>query len=163
MVVAQGTVEVDPNDLILPTIRAMEKREDVYVVAILGRKNATLPPDVAGSLPSNARITDYLHYDAVLPHAHAWVHNGGYGAVQHGIAHGVPMVVGGEGQDKTENTKRIAWSGVGVDLESARPEMEQLRRSIDAVLDDPGFAQRARGATAGVGGSGLLRVLSRRN
>ncbi len=110
VVVAQGTVEVDPNDLILPTIRAMERRSDVIVAAILGRKNAALPDEILSSLPSNARITDYLHYDAILPHASVWIHNRGYGALQHGTAHGVPMVVGGEGQDKTENTKRIAWS-----------------------------------------------------
>ncbi|KAH8894191.1 UDP-Glycosyltransferase/glycogen phosphorylase [Thozetella sp. PMI_491] len=142
VVVAQGTVEVNPNDLILPTIRAMERRDDVLVVAILGRKGATLPPDI--TLPPNTRVTDYLHYDAILPHAHAWVHNGGYGALQHGIAHGVPMVVGGEGQDKPENTKRIAYSGVGVDLCNPHPTVEETRGGIESVLDDPRFKERAR-------------------
>jgi UDP:flavonoid glycosyltransferase YjiC (YdhE family) len=142
VVVAQGTVETDPWELILPTIFAMAERKDVLVVAILGRKGATLPSQNSRPLPSNTRVTDYLHYDAVLPHAHAWVHNGGYGAVQHGIANGVPMVVAGEGQDKTENAKRVAYSGAGVDLGTAKPEVEDVRRAVEAVLDVPNYRER---------------------
>ncbi|OIW23813.1 UDP-Glycosyltransferase/glycogen phosphorylase [Coniochaeta ligniaria NRRL 30616] len=142
VVVAQGTVETDPWELILPTIWAMSEREDVLVVAILGRKGATLPAQDGKALPSNARVTDYLHYDAVLPHAHAWVHNGGYGAVQHGIANGVPMVVAGEGQDKTENAKRMAYSGAGVSLGTAKPEVNDVRRAVEAVLDVPSYRER---------------------
>lgn len=144
VVVAQGTVETDPWELILPTVWAMAEREDdVLVVAILGRKGATLPTSEDGrTLPSNVRVADYLHYDAVLPYAHAWVHNGGYGAVQHGIANGVPMVVAGEGQDKTENAKRVAYSGAGVDLGTARPEVEDVRRAVEAVLDVPSYRER---------------------
>ncbi|KAB5578860.1 UDP-Glycosyltransferase/glycogen phosphorylase [Coniochaeta sp. 2T2.1] len=142
VVVAQGTVETDPWELILPTIWAMSEREDVLVVAILGRKGATLPSDDGKALPSNAKVTDYLHYDAVLPHAHAWVHNGGYGAVQHGIANGVPMVVAGEGQDKTENVKRVSYSGAGVDLGTAKPEVADVKTAVEAVLDIPSYRER---------------------
>ncbi|KAK4446428.1 UDP-Glycosyltransferase/glycogen phosphorylase [Podospora aff. communis PSN243] len=134
VVVAQGTVEVDPNDLILPTLRAMAGRtSDVLVIAILGRKGATLAG--AFPLPENARVADYLHYDAVLPYANAWVHNGGYGAVQHGVAHGVPMVVAGEGMDKVENANRIHRCGVGVNLGQPGPSVEDVKKAVDSVLD----------------------------
>ncbi|KAK3341915.1 UDP-Glycosyltransferase/glycogen phosphorylase [Lasiosphaeria hispida] len=143
VVVAQGTVEVDPSDLIIPTIQAMAPRADnVLVVVILGRKGATLPEDV--EVPLNARVTDYLHYDAVLPYASAWVHNGGYGALQHGIAHGVPMVVTGEGQDKIENAKRIEWCGAGVNLGRVAPGVEEVRQAVGLVLDDKKFTQKVR-------------------
>lgn len=79
VVVAQGTVETNPYDLIIPTIEAMKEREDVLVVAIMGRKGASLPEEFG--VPKNVRVTDYLHYDAILPHASIWVHNGGYGAI----------------------------------------------------------------------------------
>jgi UDP:flavonoid glycosyltransferase YjiC (YdhE family) len=140
VVVAQGTVEVDPHNLIIPTLEAMRRRDDVLVVAILGRKGATLPPDF--ETPENARVTDYLHYDAVMPLAHAWVHNGGYGAVQHGIAHGVPMVTAGEGQDKTENCKRVSWSKAGVDLGTSTPTADTLRGAVETVLDEPEYKDR---------------------
>lgn len=142
VVVAQGTVEVDPADLILPTLRAMEERKDVLVVAILGRRGATLPERFV--IPANARVADYLAYEAILPWASAWVHNGGYGAVQHGIAHGVPMVVAGEGQDKTENAKLVEFSGSGVNLGRVPPPTEDVRRAIDTVLDDMRFRARVK-------------------
>lgn len=132
VVVAQGTVETDPSDLILPTIEAMRGRDDVLVVAILGRKGATLPASFP--LPANARVTDYLHYDAVLPHAGVWVHNGGYGAVTHGVAHGVPMVVAGEGQDKPENIRRVNYSGIGVGLATPKPGADEVRKGLEDVL-----------------------------
>ncbi|KAK4465154.1 family 1 glycosyltransferase [Cladorrhinum samala] len=150
VVVAQGTVETDPNDLIIPTITAMASDDDdnnnnnaaVTVIAILGRKNASLPADFP--LPPNARVTDYLHYDAVLPLADAWVHNAGYGAVQHGIANGVPMVVTGEGQDKADNAKRIAWSGIGINLGRVKPPAEQVKKALEAVLFEDGYRDRVR-------------------
>ncbi|KAI1497614.1 hypothetical protein F5X99DRAFT_359585 [Biscogniauxia marginata] len=163
VVVAQGTVETNPHDLIVPTIRAFANSPEILVVAILGWKNATLTSlspslsasssnpnpnpspsnnddDDDNSIPPNAYIADYLAYDAALAHADAWVHNGGFGAVSHGIAHGVPMVVAGEGMDKTENAARVAWSGIGVDLGCARPTAEAVREGVERVLGGGGEA-----------------------
>lgn len=140
VVVAQGTVETNPHDLIIPTIEAMREREDVLVAAIMGRKGAGLPEGFP--LPENARVTDYLHYDAILPHASVWVHNGGYGAITHGVAHGVPMVVAGEGQDKPENIKRVRYSGIGVGLGTAKPSVGDLKLSLDAVLNEDKYKTR---------------------
>lgn len=140
VVVAQGTVETDPTDLIIPTIEAMRDRDDVLVVAIMGRKGAILPTSF--SLPDNTRVTDYLHYDAILPYASAWVHNGGYGAVTHGVAHGVPMVVAGEGQDKPENIRRVQYSGIGVGLATAKPSIEAVRTGLESVLGDGKYKER---------------------
>ncbi|KAI1377137.1 glycosyltransferase family 1 protein [Hypoxylon crocopeplum] len=142
VVVAQGTVEINPHDLIIPTMQAFADRTDsVLVVAILGWKDADLT-HYGIEVPSNARVADYLSYDAVLAHADAWIHNAGFGAVNHGIANGVPMVVAGEGMDKTENARRVAWSGVGVDLECAKPSAAQVREGVECVLEDEQFARR---------------------
>ena len=140
IVVAQGTVEIDPTDLIIPTITAFANRSDLVVVAILGWKDAKLSDFI--TVPSNARVADYLSYDAVLEHTDVWVHNAGFGAVNHGIAHGVPMVVAGEGMDKTENSKRVAWSGIGVDLGCSKPSAEQVKEGIETVLQDKSFTDR---------------------
>ncbi|KAI1138367.1 glycosyltransferase family 1 protein [Hypoxylon sp. FL0543] len=143
VVVAQGTVEINPHDLIIPTLRAFASRDDVYVVAILGWKGASLSGyDV--EIPSNARVADYLSYDAALAHADVWVHNAGFGAVNHGIANGVPMVVAGEGMDKTENSRRVAWAGIGVDLRCAQPSAEQVREGVERVIQDEQFTRRVR-------------------
>ncbi|CAN8101608.1 unnamed protein product [Discula destructiva] len=140
VVVAQGTVETNPYDLIIPTIEAMRNRAHVIVVAILGLRGASLPDGYAA--PGNARITDYLHYDAILPYARIWVHNGGYGAVTHGVAHGVPMVVAGEGQDKPENIRRIRYSKIGVGLGNPKPSVQDLKLSLDDVLSKQDYRNR---------------------
>ncbi|KAI1475320.1 glycosyltransferase family 1 protein [Daldinia eschscholtzii] len=143
VVVAQGTVEINPYDLIVPTLHAFADRSDVLVVAILGWKNASLSSyGVDIEVPPNARIADYLSYDAALEHADVWVHNAGFGAVNHGIANGVPMVVAGEGMDKTENSRRVAWSGIGVDLGCAKPSAQHVREGVECVLEDERFAKR---------------------
>ncbi|KAF3765255.1 family 1 glycosyltransferase [Cryphonectria parasitica EP155] len=142
VVVAQGTVETNPYDLIIPTMEAMRGREDVLVAAIMGRKGAGLPAGF--DMPTNARVTDYLHYDAILPHARVWVHNGGYGAITHGIAHGVPMVVAGEGQDKPENIRRVRYSGIGVGLGTSSPSIQDLRSSLEDVLREAKYTERVR-------------------
>ncbi len=133
VVVAQGTVETDPTALIVPTMQVLANFPDKFmVIAILGSRGARLPATIA--VPPNARVADYLSYDAVLPHADLWVHNGGYGAITHGIAHGVPMVIAGEGQDKAENARRAAYCGLGVDLACARPTQGDVGFAIDMVL-----------------------------
>ncbi|KAK3376540.1 hypothetical protein B0T24DRAFT_718873 [Lasiosphaeria ovina] len=149
VVVAQGTVETEPTELIIPTLQILAGRgvrddgdgDDILTIAILGSRGARLAPE---HVPANARVVDYLAYDAVLPYADVWVHNGGYGATMHGIAHGVPMVIAGEGQDKLENGRRVAWSGLGVDLACARPPRDALAGAIDEVLRNPTYKEVAR-------------------
>jgi len=142
VVVAQGTVETEPTELILPTMRHLEGQAHVLTVAILGSRGARLSPTV--KVPHNARIADYLNYDAILRHADLWVHNGGYGATTHGISHGVPMVIAGEGQDKPESGKRVAYSGLGINLGCARPSIERLGEAINRVLEESCFVRAAR-------------------
>lgn len=140
VIVTQGTVEADATELIVPTLQAatrlaQEESLKLFLVVILGVRNASLPPSVC-TVPPNVGVVDYLRYGAVLPYADVWVHNGGYGAVSQGIAEGVPMIVAGEGQDKAENARRVAWSGIGLDLKTARPTAEQVANSILEVLRD---------------------------
>ena len=145
VVVAQGTVETEPTELILPTMRLLASAPDVLTVAILGVRGASLSTT---ALFHNSRVADYLSYDAILPYASLWVHNGGYGATMHGIAHGVPMVLAGDTQDKPENGKRVAYCGVGVDLATARPTDAALEAAIREVLGNPAYAAKAKAMQA---------------
>lgn len=140
VMVAQGTVALDYSELLVPTMRALADRDDVLVVAILGKKGASLAADVA--VPANARVVDYLPYDALLPHAAAFVFNAGYGGLLHGVCHGVPMVLGGETEDKPEVAMRAEWSGVALNLRTARPEDRAVREAVDRVLAEPAFKKK---------------------
>ncbi|MBD5784876.1 glycosyltransferase family 1 protein [Cellulosimicrobium terreum] len=135
--VTQGTVaNEDPGQLLLPTIRGLAD-DDVLVVAATGGR----PVDALGTLPANARVAEYLPYDALLPLTSVYVTNGGYGGVHHALRHGVPIVVAGKTEDKAEVAARVAWSGAGVRLRTNEPRPAQVRRAVRRVLDEPGYAR----------------------
>lgn len=69
--------------------------------------------------------------------------NAGYGGVQTALRHGVPLVVAGETEDKAEVAARVEWSGTGVNLHTARPEVDVVRAAVDEVLSDPRYRKRA--------------------
>ncbi len=138
--VTQGTIDnADPSRLILPTLEALASR-DVLVVATGGGR------DVAGwgPLPANARAARYLPYAELLPRTDLLVTNGGYGAVQSAVAHGIPVIVAGDTEEKPEVAARVAWSGAGLDLKTGRPSANDVGRAVDAVLADPSFRAHAR-------------------
>jgi UDP:flavonoid glycosyltransferase YjiC (YdhE family) len=140
VVVTQGTVAVVLTDLLIPSLQALADRDDLLVVAILGQKGITLPEGVV--LPANSRVVDYLPYDAILPHASAFIINGGYGGVIHGINHGVPMVLAGDTEDKPEVGMRAEYAGLAVNLRTGKPNAKAIRDALDRVLVDPRFKKR---------------------
>jgi MGT family glycosyltransferase len=141
VLVTQGTLATDPQELIAPALRALAD-EPVLVVATSSAPLA--PPE----LPANARIAPFIPYQALLPLVSAMVTNGGYGGVQMALAAGVPLVVAGGSEEKPEIAARVAWSGVGIDLRTGRPKPAKLRAAVRRVLDEPGFRERVRAIAA---------------
>jgi len=138
--VTQGTVaNREFGDLLLPTLRALAD-DDVWVVASTGGRPVA---ELGGDLPGNARVAPYLPYDKLLPRTAVYVTNGGYGGIHYAMENGVPVVVAGTTEDKTEVSARVAWSGVGVKLGTNRPDARAIRAAVRTVLDDPGYAQRS--------------------
>lgn len=138
--VTQGTVANRRfDDLVLPTIQALAD-EDVWVVASTGGRPVA---ELGADLPANARVAPYLPYDRLLPRTSVYVTNGGYGGIHYAMEHGVPIVVAGTTEDKTEVSARVAWSGVGVSLRTNRPSESAVRDAVRAVLRDPGYAERS--------------------
>ena len=137
--VSQGTVaNADLGDLVIPTIRALAG-SDVLVVATTGG------PDVAvlGPLPANVRAAEFIPHDALLPRTSVFVTNGGYGGLNQALRRGVPIVVAGLTEDKSETSRRVGWSGVGIDLRTSNPTGDAVRDAVHAVLSDPSHRRRA--------------------
>ncbi|MEW2544904.1 glycosyltransferase [Streptomyces sp. NPDC047002] len=133
VVVSQGTAaNTDFTELVQPSLDALADL-DALVVATLGRA-AELD-----RVPANARVAEFIPYDLLLPHTDVLVSNGGYGGVQQALGHGVPMVLAGLTEDKTEVTARIAWTGAAVNLATQRPEPAEVRKAVDTVLADPSY------------------------
>jgi UDP:flavonoid glycosyltransferase YjiC (YdhE family) len=71
------------------------------------------------------------------------VTNGGYGAVNHALSLGVPLVIAGDSEEKPEIAARVAWAGAGINLGTGRPTAAQIREAVRAVLTKPQYRQRA--------------------
>jgi UDP:flavonoid glycosyltransferase YjiC (YdhE family) len=147
--VSQGTVaNEDPNELIVPTLRALADRDLLVVVTTGGAPLAAL-----GTLPPNARAAEFIGYDDLMPKVDVFVTNGGYGGLHYALAHGVPMVVAGDTEDKAETTRRVEWSRTGVNLGTARPDEATIARAVDEVLAVPSYREHARALQAEIAGA----------
>jgi MGT family glycosyltransferase len=149
VLVTQGTVAVDADDLIRPSLAALAD-EDVLVVAVTGGPD----PATLGPVPANARVEQFLPFAELLPHVDAFVTNGGFGGLQLALAEAVPVVAAGTTEDKLEVNARVAYAGVGINLRTDRPEPAAIRTAVRQVLDDPTYARRAAGLAAEIDAAG---------
>jgi UDP:flavonoid glycosyltransferase YjiC (YdhE family) len=76
VLVNQGTVATDSNELLRPSLDALASDDDLLVVAVTGGPD----PDVLEPLPANARLERFIPFDQVLPHVDLFVTNGGFAA-----------------------------------------------------------------------------------
>ena len=146
VLVTQGTVaNADLGELIEPTLSALGARDDLLVLVTTGFRPIG---NVRGPIPKNARLAEFLDFAVLLPKVDVLVTNGGYGTVQLALQAGVPIVAAGRTEDKAEVGARVAWSGVGIEIPSQRPEARDLRAAVDRVLSEPSFTERARAIAA---------------
>jgi UDP:flavonoid glycosyltransferase YjiC (YdhE family) len=137
--VTQGTLNVDPDDLIRPAFAALG-RQPVSIVATTGRADAG---DLPFRAPPNAYVAGLVDYAALLPRLDAMITNGGWGGVLAALSHGVPLIVAGGDLDKPEIAGRIAWAGAGIDLRTGTPEPAAILRAWRRLSTDPGYRDNA--------------------
>lgn len=138
--VTQGTVaNADFSSLVRPTIDGLAERDDLLIVVTTGGR----PVDTLGPVPANVRVGSYLPYRELFPKLDVLVTNGGYGGVQQALAHGIPLVVAGQTEDKIEVTARVGWSGAGINLKTNKADAAKLARAVDTVLRDPSYRAAA--------------------
>jgi UDP:flavonoid glycosyltransferase YjiC (YdhE family) len=139
--VTQGTLATMASDLLVPTVRALAD-EDVLVVATTGGKSVESLG--IGDLPDNARVETFIPHAHLLPHVDVMITNGGYNGVHMALRHGVPLIGAGKTEDKPEVCARIAWSGVGINLKTAKPSERKIRDAVRTILGNSDFRTRAR-------------------
>jgi len=143
--VTQGTLDnADPHRLLIPASEALGG-EDLLLVATTGGPD---PAPLRAGLPANVRLERFIPHDLLLPHVDVMITNGGYGGVQQALAHGVPLVVAGDSEEKPEVAARVRWSGAGIDLRTGRPSPRQVTDAVRRVLAEPSFGVRARALQA---------------
>jgi MGT family glycosyltransferase len=140
VLVTQGTINNDFDQLIRPAIRALAE-ENVMVVVTTGSHPAS---DVEmDPLPSNVFVERFVPYAHLMPHVDLLLTNGGYGSIQIALAHGVPVVAIGKTEEKPEIANRVNYSGVGIGLKVRIPTEQQIRDAVKTVFTTPTYAARA--------------------
>ncbi|MGE5603332.1 MAG: glycosyltransferase [Nitrososphaerales archaeon] len=137
VLVNQGTLAVDPADLIRPAIEAL-KDEQMLVVAV------PVKPGELGELPDNVRAELFIPFRELLPYVDVMVTNGGYGGTQSALSQGIPLVVAGVTEDKMEVAARVEWSGAGINLHSNRPAPAAIRKAVREVFANSAYRTQAR-------------------
>jgi MGT family glycosyltransferase len=140
VLVTQGTLANDDlGQLVGPTLTALANEELTVIASTGGPPVESIPV----ALPPNAKAATFLPFDRLLPKVSVMVTNGGYGAVNHALSLGVPLVVAGDSEEKPEIAARVAWAGAGINLGTGRPSASQIGEAVRAVLTQPHYRQRA--------------------
>lgn len=134
ILVTQGTVEKDPEKIIVPTLEAFKDTNCLVIATTGGSQTQQLK---ARYPQANIVIEDFIPFSEVMPFADVYVTNGGYGGVMLGIENKLPLVVAGIHEGKNEINARVGYFKLGINLNTELPKPEQLRKSIDEVLHNP--------------------------
>jgi len=114
ILVNQGTLAKNLDDLIVPTIKGL-KDEQMLVVAVPVKEGQL------GELPEHVRAEPFIPFGHLLPNVNVMVTNGGYGG--HTVGFGTRHSAGGCRRDRGQNGGRRASRMVGsrYQLEEATP------------------------------------------
>jgi MGT family glycosyltransferase len=120
--------------------RAVEPLADVQVVLSVG-KNIDLKQ--LGPVPSNTIVVRSAPQIELLKRAALCITHAGLNTTLESLSHGVPMVAIPIGYDQPGTAARIAYQGVGEFIELDELTTPRLRGSIEKVLHDRSYRERA--------------------
>jgi MGT family glycosyltransferase len=138
ILVTQGTVEKDVSKIIEPTLEAF--RDSAYLV--IATTGGSQTNELRVKFPqSNFIIEDFIPFNEVMPYCDVYITNGGYGGVMLGIEHGLPLVVAGVHEGKSEINARVGYFNLGINLKSERPSAEIISKAVERIIHNPVFRQ----------------------
>lgn len=141
MVVTQGTVDnIDQGKLIVPALEAVKDMDALVIVATGGRGTEELK---ARYPQPNIIVRDYVDFAKVFEFTDVFISNGGFGGVQLSLSKGVPLVVSGINEGKSDVNARVEYAGVGISLRTEAPRPCDIARAVAVVLGDPAWKRRA--------------------
>jgi len=138
---SMGTLVNGREHVYRTLLQALGGLPDVQAVLSVGRN---VRADDVGAVPPNAIIVDRAPQIPLLKHAAVCITHAGLNTTLESLAQGVPMVAIPIGYDQPGVAARIAHHGVGEFLELDGLSVENVQRSIQQVLDNPAYRERAR-------------------
>jgi zeaxanthin glucosyltransferase len=108
------------------------------------------------AFPDNVIAADLVPMLELLPRLDAVVCHAG-GVVHEALAHGIPLVVAPVRAEQVAVARQVADAGAGLEVPILQASADDLAAAVRAVLDEPGYRDRARriaGEFAAAGGAG---------
>ncbi|PNI07651.1 UDP-glucuronosyltransferase [Arthrobacter sp. AFG7.2] len=142
IVVTQGTVDnADQDKLIIPALEALKDMDALVIVATGGRGTARLRDRYP---QPHIHVRDYVDFAAVFESTDVFVTNGGFGGVQLALSKGVPLVMSGINEGKSDVNARVEYAGAGINLRTESAAPAKIRTAVRSILADPQWKDRAR-------------------
>lgn len=137
ILINQGTIAKDYNDLIRPAIEAL-KNENIIVIVVPVKEGEIK------NIPKNTHAEPYIPFGNLLPHIDIMITNGGFGGTQNALAHGIPIIIAGATEDKMEVAARVEYSEAGINLKNQKPSPVDIKNAVMKILLDPSYKQKAK-------------------
>jgi MGT family glycosyltransferase len=137
ILINQGTIAKNLEDLLQPAIDGLQD-EEMLVIGV------PVKDGQISRIPSNVRLEPFIPFEHILPHVDVMVTNGGFGGVQMALAHGIPLVVAGDTDDKMEVAARVEWSRCGINLHKQSPTPDEIKNAVRILLNTPVYRENAK-------------------
>lgn len=134
ILISQGTFEADHSKLINPTLEALKDEPYLLIVATGYHHTEELRKKYQ---QDNIVIEDFVDFNFIMPKADLYITNGGYGGTLLAIENGLPMVAAGINEGKNEICARIGYFKLGINLNTEKPSVEKIKKSVKEVLSNP--------------------------
>ena len=99
--------------------------------------------DALGEVPRGIIVRPSVPQLDVLQRSSAFVTQAGSTSVNEALYFGVPMICMPRAADQHWTARRIRQTGAGLDLGTRPVDAAFLRRNVERILSDPGYARRA--------------------
>lgn len=134
--VTLGSVFHQESGDLFPRVLAGLRDLPVDVVVTVGHE---IDPAELGDQPSHVRIERFVPQANVLPRCDVAISHAGSGSVIGALAFGVPSVLLPMGADQPLNADRCTALGVAQVLDALSSTPQQIRRAVEAVLQDRSY------------------------
>lgn len=136
ILVTQGTVEKNPEKIIIPTLEAF-RGSNVLIIATTGgsqtKELRAKYPDV------NFLIEDFIPFDDIMPECDVFITNGGYGGVLFAIRNRLPLLAAGRHEGKNEINARIGYFKLGINLKKETPSPSLVKKGVENILKNKAY------------------------
>ena len=138
ILISQGTFEPDHSKLIIPSLEALKNEDYLLIVATGHHHTEELRSNYK---KENVIIEDFVDFDFIMPRTDLYITNGGYGGTLLAIDHALPMVAAGINEGKNEICARIGYFKLGINLNTEKPNAEQIKKAVKTVLSESHYKQ----------------------